>query len=70
MESSSQAFRDLPDEGIEWFVQSLNSLHESQLGVSMRAACGQRQSRPSTFPAARKTERYLSAPPTCDSSSC
>jgi hypothetical protein len=37
-----QAFRDLPDEEIEALVQSLNSLHEGELGVDMLAACGER----------------------------
>jgi hypothetical protein len=37
-----QAFRDLPDEGIESLVQSLNSLHEGELGVDMLVACGER----------------------------
>ena len=40
MERSSQAFRDLSDEEIEALVQSLNSLHEGELGVDMLVACG------------------------------
>jgi hypothetical protein len=39
---SSQAFRDLPEEGIEALVQSLNSLHEGELGIDMLVACGER----------------------------
>ncbi len=39
---SSQAFRDLPEEEIEALVQSLNSLHEGELGVDMLVACGER----------------------------
>lgn len=39
---SSQAFRDLPDEEIEALVQSLNSLHEGELGIDMLVACGDR----------------------------
>jgi hypothetical protein len=39
---SGQAFRDLPDEEIEALVQSLNSLHEGELGIDMLVACGQR----------------------------
>ncbi len=42
MERSSQAFRDLPDEEIEALVQSLNSLHEGELGVDMLVACGKK----------------------------
>jgi hypothetical protein len=37
-----QAFRDLPDEEIEALVQSLNSLHEGELGIDMLVACGER----------------------------
>jgi hypothetical protein len=37
-----QAFCDLPDEEIEALVQSLNSLHEGELGVDMLVACGER----------------------------
>lgn len=40
MEISSQAFRDLSDEEIESLVQSLNSLHEGELGVDILVACG------------------------------
>jgi len=40
VERSSQAFRDLSDEEIEALVQSLNSLHEGELGVDMLVACG------------------------------
>jgi len=32
--TTGQAFRDLPDEEIEALVQSLNSLHEGELGVT------------------------------------
>ena len=39
---SSQAFRDLPEKEIEALVQSLNSLHEGELGVDMLVACGER----------------------------
>ena len=39
---TSQAFRDLPEEEIEALVQSLNSLHEGELGVDMLVACGER----------------------------
>lgn len=39
---TSQAFRDLPPEQIEELVQSLNSLHEGELGVDMLVACGER----------------------------
>jgi len=39
---SSQAFRDLPEEEIEALVQSLNSLHEGELGIDMLVACGER----------------------------
>jgi HEAT repeats len=39
---TSQAFRDLPPEQIEALVQSLNSLHEGELGVDMLVACGER----------------------------
>jgi hypothetical protein len=39
---SGQAFRDLPDEEIEALVQSLNSLHEGELGIDMLVACGER----------------------------
>jgi HEAT repeat protein len=48
MKGGSQAvverstFRDLPDEEIDSLVQSLNSLQEGELGVSMLVACGQR----------------------------
>lgn len=38
----SQAFRDLPEEEIESLVQSLNLLHEGELGVEMLVACGER----------------------------
>jgi hypothetical protein len=41
-----QAFRDLPDEEIEALVQSLNSLHEGELGVDMLIACGERAIEP------------------------
>lgn len=43
---NSQAFRDLPDEQIEALVQSLNSLHEGELGVDMLVACGERAIEP------------------------
>jgi hypothetical protein len=43
---TSQAFRDLPDEQIEALVQSLNSLHEGELGVDMLVACGERAIEP------------------------
>jgi hypothetical protein len=39
---TGQAFRDLPDEEIESLVQSLNSLHEGELGIDMLVACGER----------------------------
>jgi hypothetical protein len=39
---TSQAFRDLPEEEIEALVQSLNSLHEGELGIDMLVACGER----------------------------
>jgi hypothetical protein len=39
---TGQAFRDLPDEEIEALVQSLNSLHEGELGIDMLVACGER----------------------------
>lgn len=39
---SSQAFRDLSEEEIEALVQSLNSLHEGELGIDMLVACGER----------------------------
>jgi hypothetical protein len=42
VERSSQAFRDLSDEEIEALVQSLNSLHEGELGVDMLVACGKK----------------------------
>ena len=42
VERSSQAFRDLSDEEIEALVQSLNSLHEGELGVDMLVACGRK----------------------------
>ncbi|MFB3916345.1 MAG: hypothetical protein ACE14M_06430 [Terriglobales bacterium] len=38
----SEAFDSLPDAEIQRLVESLNSLHEGELGVSMLAACGQR----------------------------
>lgn len=38
----SQAFRDLSEEEIEALVQSLNSLHEGELGIDMLVACGER----------------------------
>jgi hypothetical protein len=41
-----QAFRDLPDEEIEALVESLNSLHEGELGVDMLVACGERAIEP------------------------
>ncbi|MFZ0761258.1 MAG: hypothetical protein WAM69_15025, partial [Candidatus Sulfotelmatobacter sp.] len=37
-----QTFRDLPDGEIEALVQSLNSLHEGELGIDMLVACGER----------------------------
>lgn len=37
-----QAFRDLPEEEIAALVQSLNSLHEGELGIDMLVACGER----------------------------
>ena len=42
MERSSKAFRDLSDDEIEELVQSLNSLHEGELGVDMLVACGRK----------------------------
>ena len=42
VERSSQAFRDLSDEEIGALVQSLNSLHEGELGVDMLVACGKK----------------------------
>jgi hypothetical protein len=39
---TGQAFCDLPREEIELLVQSLNSLHEGELGVDMLVACGER----------------------------
>jgi hypothetical protein len=39
---SGQAFRDLPDEEIEALIQSLNSLHEGELGIDMLVACGKK----------------------------
>ena len=42
VERSSQAFRDLSGEEIEALVQSLNSLHEGELGVDMLVACGRK----------------------------
>lgn len=44
--TTGQAFRDLPDEEIEALVQSLNSLHEGELGVDMLVACGERAIEP------------------------
>jgi hypothetical protein len=41
-----QAFCDLPDKEIEALVQSLNSLHEGELGVDMLVACGERAIEP------------------------
>ena len=46
VERSSQAFRDLSDEEIEALVQSLNSLHEGELGVDMLVACGRKAIQP------------------------
>jgi HEAT repeat protein len=42
VERSSRAFCDLSDEDIEALVQSLNSLHEGDLGVDMLVACGKK----------------------------
>jgi len=44
--TTGRAFRDLPDEEIEALVQSLNSLHEGELGVDMLVACGERAIEP------------------------
>ena len=38
----SHRFEDLPDEEIAKLVQSLNSLHEGELGITMLVACGPR----------------------------
>lgn len=45
-QKSAQAFRDLPEEEIEALVQSLNSLHEGELGIDMLVACGARAIQP------------------------
>ena len=39
---SRRAFQDLSDEEIQGLVESLNSLHEGELGVAMLVACGER----------------------------
>jgi len=46
VERSSQALRDLPNDEIEALVQSLNSLHEGELGIDMLVACGERAIKP------------------------
>jgi hypothetical protein len=46
METNSQALRDLADVDIEALVQSLNSLHEGELGVDIVVACGERAIEP------------------------
>jgi hypothetical protein len=43
---SGQAFRDLPAAEIEALVQSLNSLHEGELGIEMLVACGEKAIEP------------------------
>jgi len=40
--SNTQGFSDLSDEEIFHLVESLNSLHEGELGISMLVACGER----------------------------
>ena len=42
MEGTGRAFQDLSDEEIQELVESLNSLHEGELGVAMLVACGKR----------------------------
>lgn len=42
MEGKGHAFQDLSDEEIQRLVESLNSLHEGELGVAMLVACGER----------------------------
>jgi hypothetical protein len=39
---SRRAFLDLSDEEIQGLLESLNSLHEGELGVAMLVACGER----------------------------
>jgi hypothetical protein len=41
-ERSGRAFHDLSEREIEALVESLNSLHEGELGVDLLVACGQR----------------------------
>jgi hypothetical protein len=41
-DSNSRAFSDLPDDEIVRLVESLNSLHEGELGIPMLVACGKR----------------------------
>ena len=43
---SRRAFQDLSDEEIQGLVESLNSLHEGELGVAMLVACGERAIQP------------------------
>ena len=62
--SPRRTFRDLPDEEIRRLVDSLNSLHEGELGISMLVACGERaipplrefllSGRPTTVPEPRQ----------------
>jgi hypothetical protein len=42
VEGRGRAFQDLSDEEIRGLVESLNSLHEGELGVAMLVACGER----------------------------
>jgi hypothetical protein len=39
---SKRRFRDLSDGEVWQLVESLNSLHEGELGISMLVACGER----------------------------
>ena len=41
-DKSKRHFQELSDEDIKALVQSLNSLHEGELGISMLVACGER----------------------------
>jgi hypothetical protein len=42
VEGKGRAFQDLSDEEIQGLVESLNSLHEGELGVAIVVACGER----------------------------
>jgi HEAT repeat protein len=41
-----RAFRDFSEEGIQSLVDSLNSLHEGELGIDMLVACGEKAVEP------------------------